>query len=188
MEFYSKEVRDLITGMIQVNPIHRISLTEIKQHEWFKGEVSTHEEIKENFAQRQKLIEESMPSGELETVDGTTDLDEMELGTFRSIDDEDEEFSAGNHSILRVEAPYIEEYKVLTQFFSTSKLNEIFTTLANFVQYTTQDFKLSPFEYSVQMDFIPEEKEGENKDDFLMKPSKATVSVNILKVSDREMH
>lgn len=41
----SDDLKDLIVGLLQYNPIHRLSLSEITNHKWLQGPVSSKEEI-----------------------------------------------------------------------------------------------------------------------------------------------
>lgn len=48
----SEELKDLITGMLQLNPDARFTLDEILAHPWVQGETPTDELIQEEFRQR----------------------------------------------------------------------------------------------------------------------------------------
>jgi hypothetical protein len=41
----SDDLKDLIVGLFQFNPVHRLSLSEIINHKWLQGTVATKEEI-----------------------------------------------------------------------------------------------------------------------------------------------
>ncbi len=47
--FFSKEFMELITAMLQFDPTHRLSLTEVKAHAWVNGPVCSLEEIHAEF-------------------------------------------------------------------------------------------------------------------------------------------
>lgn len=44
-EFISEDLKDLIQSMLQLDPSHRPSISEILAHPWMKGEIPTNEEI-----------------------------------------------------------------------------------------------------------------------------------------------
>ncbi len=44
--------------MLQFDPAHRISLSEVKAHPWYNGPVPTLEDIQKEFIQRKVKIEE----------------------------------------------------------------------------------------------------------------------------------
>lgn len=45
----SEDLKDLIVGLLQYNPVHRLSLSEIINHKWLQGPVSSKEEIYWDF-------------------------------------------------------------------------------------------------------------------------------------------
>jgi len=51
-EFFSEEFKDLIQSMLQNDPQHRPSLSEVLGHAWLKGEVPTEEERVAEFVAR----------------------------------------------------------------------------------------------------------------------------------------
>lgn len=51
-EHLSDEFIDLMSRMLAFNPKDRLSLQQIKSHEWYKGPVPTQEEIKSEFTKR----------------------------------------------------------------------------------------------------------------------------------------
>lgn len=51
-EFFSESFKSLVSSMITANPVDRPSLSEIKAHEWYQGNMPTYEEIKEDFDYR----------------------------------------------------------------------------------------------------------------------------------------
>lgn len=53
----SDDLKDLLTGMMQLDPSARYSLDEIFGHPWMQGPVPTHEEIQREFILRKKLGE-----------------------------------------------------------------------------------------------------------------------------------
>ena len=47
-----------MTGMLQPEPTHRLSLSEVIRHPWFNGETPTKEEVWQEFQQRRLVREE----------------------------------------------------------------------------------------------------------------------------------
>jgi serine/threonine protein kinase len=88
-EYYSDEFVNLVTGMLQVDPIHRFSISEIKQHPWYKGEVPSQIEIKENLDKRQQLVLNAGIIGGLEIPTDSLDPDSREQNISRGGDDSD---------------------------------------------------------------------------------------------------
>ena len=50
----SDDLKDLLTGMLQLDPSARYTLDEILSHPWMQGETPSHEEIKKEFEIRKK--------------------------------------------------------------------------------------------------------------------------------------
>ena len=61
----------------------------------------------------------------------------------------------------------------ITQFFSTSSIEELFNTLGIFAEKVTTEFNFSHEEYSVTLNILEEE-------------SRVSLCVNILQVEDKE--
>ena len=55
----SEDLKDLITGMLQLNPDARFTLDEILAHPWVQGETPTDEQIREEFSKRVACSEET---------------------------------------------------------------------------------------------------------------------------------
>jgi serine/threonine protein kinase len=58
--FFSKELKELLTCMLQVEPAHRPSMAEILAHPWMKLDTPSIEEIKTAFFQREKEVKAAM--------------------------------------------------------------------------------------------------------------------------------
>jgi hypothetical protein len=55
---YSEGVKDLLNGMMAFDPEERPSIEEIKDHEWYLGEVGEISEIKKEFKRRFDKVQE----------------------------------------------------------------------------------------------------------------------------------
>lgn len=53
--FYSEEFKDLITNMLQLHPHQRLSIADIIGHQWMKGEISSQQEIQDEFTKRHEV-------------------------------------------------------------------------------------------------------------------------------------
>lgn len=58
LDFFSPEFMDLINSMLQHEPIHRPSLSEIKFHPWLQGKTATEQEIREEFFRRKQMLDQ----------------------------------------------------------------------------------------------------------------------------------
>ena len=46
--------------MLQFNPQQRLTISQIKQHPWYQGQVMTSEEMFMEFSQRKKKVEQEL--------------------------------------------------------------------------------------------------------------------------------
>lgn len=58
--FFSKELKELLTCMLQVEPAHRPSMAEILAHPWMQLPTPSTEEIQASFLQRDKEVKAAM--------------------------------------------------------------------------------------------------------------------------------
>jgi hypothetical protein len=57
--FFSEEFKTMITSMLAFDPAHRLSMEDVMAHGWVKGgSVADGEEVKSEFLQRKKMVEE----------------------------------------------------------------------------------------------------------------------------------
>jgi len=57
--YFSDEFKDLVQSMLQLDPTHRPSLSEVFGHPWMQGETPSQEEVKFEFEKRDKKVKES---------------------------------------------------------------------------------------------------------------------------------
>ena len=56
-DFFSEEFKNLINGMLNIKPLERFTLEEIKQSDWYNGPLPTDDEIVSEFNRRKEIIE-----------------------------------------------------------------------------------------------------------------------------------
>lgn len=54
--YFSEELKELLTCMFQVDPTHRPSMAEIISHSWMRQPTPTREQIYARFKQRDKMV------------------------------------------------------------------------------------------------------------------------------------
>ena len=69
LKFFSAEFINLINAMLAFDPTQRPSIAEIKAHPWYKGDVPTHDQIKEEFLQRKAKVDEEVAKKRKEIED-----------------------------------------------------------------------------------------------------------------------
>lgn len=175
LEFFSEEFRELITLLLTFDPFHRPSLAEIKTHPWYTKPVPSYDEIKEEFENRKKKLDEENMQADQACPTESPDASVFTNHTVhRGIGGEIEEDSK-LPTLERQEAEYVPEFKRYTQFFSTSSLEELFNTLALFAQKVTTEFEFADDSYSAKLNVLEED-------------TKVTFMVNILKVEGENKH
>lgn len=54
--FFSEEFKDLISNMLQLDPVARLSLADCVGHKWMQGTTATQSQVMHEFASRAKQI------------------------------------------------------------------------------------------------------------------------------------
>lgn len=170
-DFYSPELRDLVTSLLSFYATERPSLAEVKASEWYNGPVPTYDEIVEEFTKRKAMLaadniqdDSTAPSSEAEEeIFARRDIHRSEGGELDEAKLEEE--------VERTCEQYVPELKRYTQFFSKSDLSSLFHTLAIFVDKTATEYGFSAEEYSCTFKVIKEEVN-------------LSVTVNILEAGD----
>lgn len=55
--YFSTDLKHLITFMLQLDPSHRLSIQDIKAHKWYNGPVPTYQEIAAEFKLRKEQLD-----------------------------------------------------------------------------------------------------------------------------------
>jgi serine/threonine protein kinase len=63
--FFSEDFKYLIQSMLQLDPAHRPSMTEVMAHPWMSGECPTTEEVVAEFEKRNKMVKDQIESDRL---------------------------------------------------------------------------------------------------------------------------
>lgn len=53
---FSEEFKDLVTSMLQIDPVHRPTMSEVLAHEWLAGDVPTHDQVVATLRKRLKSV------------------------------------------------------------------------------------------------------------------------------------
>lgn len=169
MEFFSEEFISLISSMLQLNPTHRPSMTEIKCHPWFNGPTATEQEIAEEFATRKATLD---GFSQTEAAVPTAQPDPNIFDQHRAHRGEgDGEMETKLPVLQRTAKNYFKQAARVTQFFSTSSPDDLFNTLVCYADSNTNDYKLSDKNYKCKMSILKED-------------SKVSLVVNLLKVDE----
>jgi serine/threonine protein kinase len=153
--YFTPEFMDLVNGLFAYNPCHRLTLSEIKNHAWFKGPMPSQSDIEKEFKNRKaELEEEQRRQKDEDPTQAEFDPSLFEGNTVhRGIGDSDEE---AKDEVEREILEYDAEFAKYTQFFSTSKLEDLWNTLAAYISKITSDYKFSAEDYSVSAKIMKE--------------------------------
>lgn len=173
--------------MLAFDPLSRPSLAEIKTHPWYNGELPTEEEIIQEFDQRKAALAQANNQPEAPIPTDTAGPNAYTQHTVhRGIGDTVEESKV--ETVERKEAPYTPQLKRITQFFSTSKLEDLFEALVTYASKTTSDFQIDSKTYTVDISVLVEANDGENSETKNQEMEKVKMMVSILKVPDQDKH
>jgi serine/threonine protein kinase len=56
--FFSSEFKDLMQRMLAYDPAERLTVSQLREHAWFKGPLPSYEQVVEEFTERMKVNEE----------------------------------------------------------------------------------------------------------------------------------
>ena len=172
--FFSEEFISLMSCMLQLDPNHRPSISEIKSHPWYNGEIATVEEVKEEFAKRKAMLDgQAIDNDQPEpTAQPSPNVFQQHVA-HRGLDDKEEESKLP--TLKRTAKAYLDGYGKVTQFFSTANVDKLFDTLACYAEANTSDFKFAPNSYKCKLSIL--------KDD-----QKVDLTARILSVGDGGKH
>jgi serine/threonine protein kinase len=138
-ENFSESFKDMFSKMVSPNPDERLTLEEVKAHEWFNGPTMTHDEILEEFFLRQsKLIK----NRELKSKKQKKE----------KFDDDDEETDAtpsGNKHKKKKNKPM---YKKYTKFFEVSDGDDLINAIVDVANKKGYGIDKSPDYFRVTLD------------------------------------
>lgn len=159
-DFYTEEFKNLINQLFAYSPCHRLTISEIKEHPWYTGTLPSKEDIKEEFRRRKAdLDDEHRSLKEQDPASFEFDPEVFKNKVHRGIgDDEDDEFSedAKTAEGEREEMEYDDDFKKYTQFFSTSKLDDLWNTLGHYISTVSSDYMYSAFHYRTVARIVPQ--------------------------------
>jgi serine/threonine protein kinase len=177
-DFFSKDIKDLLQGLFQNDPIRRLSISEIKAHPWYNGEMPTFEQIKKEFKKRKVSLKEQLLDAEEEKVDYDTNIFETNVARGIGVEEGDEDFE----DTVREIQEYDPDFNRVTEFFSTRCLDDIWYTTANFLTTLTNDVVFSATEYTAYGTWI------DSDTNLSEVANKIEVTVNVLKIPNKEKY
>lgn len=170
INFFSEELRDLISSMLAYNPYERPSLAEIKSHPWYNGPMPTYEDIHDEFEQRKEELAQMNNQSDQPMPQQSIDPSVFQANTvYKSVDAEESKLP----ELTRKAAEYLPDYKRFTEFFSTSPAEELFKTVGAYAKENATEFTFDDEEYSANLKV----KSGENI---------VRLVINVLKVDEEK--
>lgn len=154
LDFFSEEFVSLLSSMLQLNATHRPSLVEVRCHPWFNGYTATEEEVMEEFAKRKAELDGYTQEEPIPTSHPDPNVFEQHA-VHRG--ETDGEMDTKLPVLKRTAKPYMKEGGRITQFFSTSNVDELYNTLLCYVDKSTNDYTLSEKTYKCKMSILKDE-------------------------------
>ncbi|CAI2359201.1 unnamed protein product [Moneuplotes crassus] len=188
-DYLSDDIKSLISNLLDPHPIRRFSLSEIKAHPWYEGEVPSHEEIIQEFKARKEIKEEKeTENAKLSYQETTTstmyqDSSVLEGTIFRGIgisDDENEEVELNRECI-----EFDPDFTSHTKFYSNRRIDDLWYCVAKFVKNYTKDVTFSSTEYNMVLRWIDDSGDEELSDSSEIINE---ASINILKMGDEDKY
>ncbi|CAI2385212.1 unnamed protein product [Moneuplotes crassus] len=171
LQALSLEIKEFINLLLSFNPLERPSLDELKELEWYTGQVPTHDEIIQEIDKRISIVNPVIDQIGKDTPD-IEDVSDIILSFLSRI--ELYEYEENLDKVRTCEC-YIPELKKFTQFFSTSDVETLYKTLLVFIQHFAIQASFSYEHYSLTFTPPRENREDERP---------AFHTVRILEVKD----
>jgi hypothetical protein len=130
VSWFSDDLKDMLVHLWQSNPVLRLSISEIKNHPWYKGEVPTKEEFLEEMANREAILNDKGIS-EAEIPD-TSEInpEEFESGASRG---------GGGEGEVEL-GIYSGKPKSRTAFASSFDATELYRMLLSYIDKNKDEF------------------------------------------------
>jgi serine/threonine protein kinase len=145
--FFSEEFIDLVSSLMAFDPKQRPTISEIKAHPWFNQEIPSKDVIEQLFAQRKEILDEELrEQAEQDPASHSFNIKIFEgKNVHRGILDDEE---ADSSEVKRDIMDYDADFKRYTEFFSTTKLEELWQMLATYVDKVSSEYTFAADEYS----------------------------------------
>mmetsp|Transcript_15122 Transcript_15122/g.17511 ORF Transcript_15122/g.17511 Transcript_15122/m.17511 type:complete len:261 (-) Transcript_15122:42-824(-) len=159
-DYYSQAIKDLISCMLATNPLERPSLSEVKESEWYKGELPTAKQVFEEFTDRKEAIARKNLQAEQGTPEISTKLelyDTTKVYRSTSNDSDDIQDALMNFDDL-VAREYIPEFSRYTKFFSTSPAKNLLATVLEFGEKVAKSVKINNKECQIKLTCLDEKE------------------------------
>ena len=59
-DFFPENFKNLITNMLAFDPTKRLTVEQIREHPWFKGEILTMDAIRKEFNKRKEIVDKEL--------------------------------------------------------------------------------------------------------------------------------
>lgn len=161
-EGFSESFKDLFCKMVHPNPERRLTLQQIKEHEWFLGPVATHQEILSNFAVRKKVLQKHKE-------------DKKKPKQKEKFDASNASTSAGKDSNKKRKATRRKQNKKYTRFYAVKNGDDLIDAVIKVSQQQSYKYKKSEDFFRVDITVT-----DDNDDE-------ADITINVLKAPDEQM-
>ena len=144
MGYFSDSFKHLITFMLQLDPTHRLSLEEVKAHDWYNGPVPSDEEVKQEFKMRKQIIDQECRIQEQQKMQQRAAemmnkkkykgrvAGEQEVTRGDEIEPEQQQMKTSQEN--RVMDPYIQGCHKNTSLFTIMSPDTVYNSLLDFLE------------------------------------------------------
>ena len=136
--FFSEEFKQIIQGMLQLDPSHRPSIPDIREHPWMKGPMPTKEQILQEFSKRDLIVKKTIEDEREQKLAEKMKRVENQRKTMRGVAQSGSEETKFDESGLMKPTKQIDEFvgafAQSTQFFSTYSPDMIEKALVEYLR------------------------------------------------------
>ena len=162
-EGFSESFKDMFSQMVCPDPDLRLTLEEVKNHEWYNGPVASKGQIQQEFLMRQAKLIQTRESKKPKASKKKDKFDE-------TADETDDPDSHANKSRKRKNKPM---YKKYTKFFDVADGDQMVNAVVDIAKKKHYKFGKSPDYFRVE---IEAEKDG----------NRVSMTINVLKAPEEE--
>lgn len=155
--FFSEDFKDLVQGMLQLDPSHRPSINEVLSHPWMQGPMPTQEEVVQEFTKRDIAVKKQ---SEMERQ-------QKEKEKQRLVQRKRNEANRGDNTNeyekpSKPLRPYEKIFATNTEFFSTYNPDLIEDTICESLQQQNIEPKVSKDKYKIKFTMTTKDQGGES--------------------------
>jgi serine/threonine protein kinase len=167
-DIYSAEFKDMFESLMALNPSNRLSIDEIFSHPWMQGDVTSFEDIVNDFNERKRIVDDNAHNErEQKRKDRKGVAPKVRRAAGQEGDEVDE--TADPRTLWEeLEIPeYDTDMQKATKFFTTGAPLDYMLALTNVLEAEKTEFTVSgtylQVKYNTKLDPVPTEDDDEEE-------------------------